>query len=179
MWLGEQITQRGIGNGISLLITIGIISDLPRACVVFYKHFFGQNTFSDLSVWPQVIGMFFLLLIVTMGIVAMTQALRKIPIQYAKRVVNRKVYSGQSSFLPLKINYAGVMPVIFASAILMFPQQIFQQLYSWKNYDIFQSIANFCSVGVGFTTLRMVALSLYSVTSGSLSCSSLCRSLMT
>ncbi|MBT3470378.1 MAG: preprotein translocase subunit SecY [Opitutae bacterium] len=150
MWLGEQITQRGIGNGISLLITIGIISDLPRACVVFYKHFFGQNTFSDLSVWPQVIGMFFLLLIVTMGIVAMTQALRKIPIQYAKRVVNRKVYSGQSSFLPLKINYAGVMPVIFASAILMFPQQIFQQLYSWKQYDIFQSMANFLQRGGWF-----------------------------
>ena len=72
-----------------------------------------------------------LLLVVTMGIVAMTQALRKIPIQYAKRVVGRKVYSGQSSFLPLKINYSGVMPVIFASAILMFPQQIFQMLYSW------------------------------------------------
>jgi len=150
MWLGEQITQRGIGNGISLLITIGIIADLPNACITFYRHFFGQNTFSNLAVWPQVIGMLALLLIVTMGIVAMTQAVRKIPIQYAKRVVGRKVYSGQSSFLPLKINYSGVMPVIFASAILMFPQQIFQQLYSWLEYDIFQTMANFLQRGGWF-----------------------------
>ncbi len=150
MWLGEQITQRGIGNGISILITIGIIADLPRACVTFYRHFFGQNTFSSLSVWPQVIGMLALLLVVTMGIVAMTQALRKIPIQYAKRVVGRKVYSGQSSFLPLKINYSGVMPAIFASAIMMFPQQIFQQLYSWQGLEIFQSIANFLQRGGWF-----------------------------
>ena len=148
MWLGEQITQRGIGNGISLLITIGIISDLPRACIVFYNHFFGQYVFSDLSVWPKVIGMLTLLLVVTMGIVAMTQALRKIPVQYAKRVVGRKVYGGQSSFLPLKINYSGVMPVIFASAILMFPQQIFQMLYGWTQVDIFQSMANFLQRGV-------------------------------
>ncbi|MEL0119338.1 MAG: preprotein translocase subunit SecY [Opitutae bacterium] len=147
MWLGEQITQNGIGNGISLLITIGIIADLPRACMVFYSHFFGQNVFSDLSVWPKVIGMIGLLLVVTMGIVAMTQALRKIPIQYAKRVVGRKVYSGQSSFLPLKINYSGVMPVIFASAILMFPQQIFQMLYSWTQIDFLQTMANFLGRG--------------------------------
>ena len=150
MWLGEQITQNGIGNGISLLITIGIIADLPRACTVFYSHFFGQNVFSDLSVWPKVIGMIGLLLVVTMGIVAMTQALRKIPIQYAKRVVGRKVYSGQSSFLPLKINYSGVMPVIFASAILMFPQQIFQMLYGWTQVDLFQSMANFLNRGGWF-----------------------------
>ena len=150
MWLGEQITQRGIGNGISLLITIGIIADLPNACVTFYRHFFGQNTFSNLAVWPQVIGMLGLLLIVTMGIVAMTQALRKIPIQYAKRVVGRKVYSGQSSFLPLKINYSGVMPVIFASAILMFPQQILQQIYAWTEQPIFQTMAGFLLRGGWF-----------------------------
>lgn len=150
MWLGEQITQNGIGNGISLLITIGIIADLPRACMVFYSHFFEKYAFSDLSVWPKVLGMIALLLVVTMGIVAMTQALRKIPIQYAKRVVGRKVYSGQSSFLPLKINYSGVMPVIFASAILMFPQQIFQMLYGWTQLGFFQSMANFLQRGGWF-----------------------------
>ena len=157
MWLGEQITQRGIGNGISLLITIGIIADLPRACVVFYKHFFSAG-FSNLAVWPQVMAMLALLLIVTMGIVAMTQALRKIPIQYAKRVVGRKVYSGQSSFLPLKINYSGVMPVIFASAILMFPQQILNQLGSWLEQDIFLTMANFMAHGKWFYYVTYASL---------------------
>ena len=150
MWLGEQITQRGIGNGISILITIGIIADLPNACVTFYRHFFGQAVFDNLAVWPQVIGMLGLLLVVTMGIVAMTQAVRKIPIQYAKRVVGRKVYSGQSSFLPLKINYSGVMPVIFASAILMFPQQILQQIYAWTEQPMFQTMAGLLIPGGWF-----------------------------
>ena len=125
MWLGEQITQRGIGNGVSLLIAIGIIADLPAAASLTYRMFFAPVGVESLGV-PQAILMFVLLFLVTAGIVAVTQAQRKIPVQYAKRVVGRKVYGGQSSFLPLKVNYSGVMPVIFASAILMFFQQIAQ-----------------------------------------------------
>jgi preprotein translocase subunit SecY len=127
MWLGEQITQRGIGNGISLLITVGILSDLPGAVVATYRLFFAPVGVTRLGL-PEGVLMVFLLLAVTAGIVAVTQAQRKIPVQYAKRVVGRRVYGGQSSFLPLKVNYSGVMPVIFASAILLFPQQIFSQL---------------------------------------------------
>ena len=83
-----------------------------------------------------------LFLIVTMGIIAVTQGQRKIPVQYAKRVVGQKVYGGQSSFLPLKVNYSGVMPVIFASAILMFPQQIFSQVGAAFNMPFLVEFAN-------------------------------------
>ena len=127
MWLGEQITQRGIGNGISLLITVGILSDLPKALADAYALVF-QAPAGDNLVWVKALLMVGLFLLVVAGVIAVTQAQRKIPVQYAKRVVGRKVYGGQSSFLPLKVNYAGVMPVIFASAILMFPAQLLRTL---------------------------------------------------
>jgi preprotein translocase subunit SecY len=127
MWLGEQITKSGLGNGVSILITVGILSDLPGAAAAAYRLFFAPIGVSRLEA-PEAVLMLLLLFAVTAGIVAVTQAQRKIPVQYAKRVVGRKVFGGQSSFIPLKVNYSGVMPVIFASAILMFPQQILSQL---------------------------------------------------
>lgn len=126
MWLGEQITQRGIGNGVSLLITVGILADIPGAAMSTYQLFFAPVGVAKLGAIEGVM-MLALFIAVTMGIIAVTQGQRKIPVQYAKRVVGQKVYGGQSSFLPLKVNYSGVMPVIFASAILMFPQQIMSQ----------------------------------------------------
>jgi preprotein translocase subunit SecY len=127
MWLGEQITQRGIGNGISLLITVGILADLPKALADAYALVFLAPA-GDNMVIVKAILMVALFLLVVGGIIAVTQAQRKIPVQYAKRMVGRKVFGGQSSFLPLKVNYAGVMPVIFASAILMFPAQLLRTL---------------------------------------------------
>jgi preprotein translocase subunit SecY len=128
MWLGEQITQRGIGNGVSLLITVGILQDIPGAAQATYKLFFRPvGTGAGLGM-HQAVVMVALFIAVTMGIIMVVQGQRKIPVQYAKRVVGNKVMGGQSSFLPLKVNYSGVMPVIFASAILLFPQQIFSQL---------------------------------------------------
>ncbi len=127
MWLGEQITKSGLGNGISILITVGILADLPGAAAATYRLFFAPVGVDRLDA-PTAVLMLLLLFVVTAGIVAVTQAQRKIPVQYAKRVVGRKVFGGQSSFIPLKVNYSGVMPVIFASAILMFPQQILSQL---------------------------------------------------
>jgi len=124
MWLGEQITERGIGNGISLVITIGILARLPQA---------GQGLMDMFRVDPatgeraSMIEFAFLLVVfvfVVAGIVAITQAQRKIPVQYAQRSVGRKVYAGGSSFMPLRVNYAGVMPIIFAQAILMLPGQV-------------------------------------------------------
>ncbi|AHF89263.1 preprotein translocase, SecY subunit [Opitutaceae bacterium TAV1] len=126
-WLGEQITQRGIGNGISLLITVGILSDIPGAMTTLWTLLrapVGTPGISYLSFLFMVILFF----AVTMGIIMVVQGQRKIPVQYAKRVVGNKVMGGQNSFLPLKVNYSGVMPVIFASAILLFPQQIFSYL---------------------------------------------------
>jgi preprotein translocase subunit SecY len=88
----------------------------------------------------QFIMMAVLLVVVIAGIVALTVGQRKIPVQYAKRVVGRKVFQGQTTYLPLKVNYSGVMPIIFASAILLFPQQLFTYLYAWFNVSVFQEI---------------------------------------
>lgn len=119
MWLGEQITDKGIGNGISLLIFAGIVSRLPS----------GINNLV-LQLQAGTINIFSILLLVVIGIlviaavVAVHQGQRRIPVQYAKRVVGRRVYGGQTTHLPLKVNQAGVIPVIFASSILLFPNQI-------------------------------------------------------
>jgi len=133
MWLGEQITQRGIGNGVSLLITVGILADIPGAATATYQLFFAPIGVAKLGPLEGIVmvGMFIL---VTMGIIMVVQGQRKIPVQYAKRVVGNKVMGGQSSFLPLKVNYSGVMPVIFASAILLFPQQLFSWLGATMNW---------------------------------------------
>lgn len=127
MWLGEQITERGIGNGISLVITIGILARLPQAAMGVKEMFFPPAGETQFHVF-HAIGLVMLLGFVIAGVIAVTQAQRKIPVQYAQRAVGRKVYSGGSSFMPLRVNYAGVMPVIFAQAILMFPAQILQFL---------------------------------------------------
>jgi len=119
MWLGEQITERGIGNGISLIIFAGIVCRLPAA---------GANTFRLLSSGEMQIFIAVLLLVLMIGVVGfiifVEQGQRRIPVQYAKRVVGRKMYGGQSTHLPLKINTSGVIPPIFASSIMMFPATI-------------------------------------------------------
>jgi preprotein translocase subunit SecY len=142
MWLGEQITQRGIGNGVSLLITVGILADIPGAAQATYALFFKPvGTGTNLGL-PQAVIMISLFIAVTMGIIMVVQGQRKIPVQYAKRVVGNKVMGGQSSFLPLKVNYSGVMPVIFASAILLFPQQIFSHVGAAFNIPILSEISS-------------------------------------
>jgi preprotein translocase subunit SecY len=141
MWLGEQITQRGIGNGVSLLITVGILADIPGAAAATYQLFFAPVGVAKLGAIEGAM-MLALFIAVTMGIIAVTQGQRKIPVQYAKRVVGQKVYGGQSSFLPLKVNYSGVMPVIFASAILLFPQQIMSQAGAAFNIKFLVEFAN-------------------------------------
>ena len=116
MWLGEQITQRGIGNGISLIIFSGIVAEIPRALVTTFE--LGRTgAISTL----MIISIFFLLVITIMFIVFMERALRKILINYPKRQMGNKIYGGDSSHLPLKINQAGVIPAIFASALLLLP----------------------------------------------------------
>jgi len=119
MWLGEQITERGIGNGISLIIFAGIVCRLPAAIA---------NTFRLLSTGEMQIFIAVLLLVFMVGVVGfiifVEQGQRRIPVQYAKRVVGRKMYGGQSTHLPLKINTSGVIPPIFASSIMMFPATI-------------------------------------------------------
>src|SRR5215468_3737015 len=120
MWLGEQITERGIGNGVSLVITIGILARLPQAGVALKDMFFPASGEAKFNL-GHAIALVLLLAGVIAGVIAITQAQRKIPVQYAQRAVGRKIYQGQTSFMPLRVNYAGVMPIIFAQAILMFP----------------------------------------------------------
>ena len=125
MWLGEQITERGIGNGVSLVITIGILARLPQAVVALKDMFFPGGGIEARFNFGHAIALVLLLAGVIAGVIAITQAQRKVPVQYAQRAVGRKVYSGGTSFMPLRVNYSGVMPIIFAQAILMFPQKIF------------------------------------------------------
>ncbi|MCL4786477.1 MAG: preprotein translocase subunit SecY [Verrucomicrobia bacterium] len=141
MWLGEQITERGIGNGVSLVITIGIVSRLPQAATALRDMFFAGPGVEAKHNLGHAVALVLLLVGVVAGVIAVTQAQRKVPVQYAQRAVGRKVYSGGTSFLPLKVNYAGVMPIIFAQAILMFPQQIFSRLGSFLDVKFFKEIA--------------------------------------
>jgi preprotein translocase subunit SecY len=128
MWIGEQITERGIGNGISLIISIGILSSLPRTMGTILRQLNldsqepGQMTFSSIVILSIVFVM------IILGTIMIIQGTRKIPLQYARRVVGRRESQGGTSHIPLKINYAGVIPVIFASSLLMFPATIAQFL---------------------------------------------------
>ncbi len=119
MWLGEQMTARGIGNGISILITAGILAGLPEAIVQQYALFQG-----DLIDFIRAAFLLVFIWVTILLIVFVQDGVRKIPVQYAKRVVGRRVYGGQNTYIPLRVNQAGVIPVIFASSILMFPAMI-------------------------------------------------------
>jgi len=121
MWLGEQISERGVGNGISLLIFAGIAVGLPGALIGTYQQLEvgSLNVFTVLILGAVMVG-------VTGFVVLMESSQRRIPVQYAKRVVGRRMYGGQSTHLPMRVNTAGVIPVIFASSIIMFPQTITQ-----------------------------------------------------
>jgi preprotein translocase subunit SecY len=116
MWLGEQITERGIGNGISLIITIGIIARYPTDVLNTWRAL----QLGQMSPFKLVILGVMMVLVVA-GIIFVTQGQRRVPVQYAKRVVGRKVYGGQASHIPLSVNIAGVIPIIFAQSLIMFP----------------------------------------------------------
>src|ERR1041385_6867931 len=141
MWLGDQITERGIGNGISLIITIGIVARLPAALAQAWKTFVPSAETGTSQVNPAIlVVMVAFLFIVIAAVIAVTQGVRKITVQYAKRVVGRKMYGGQTQYMPLKVNYAGVMPIIFAWALLLFPTTIVGMAF--KNSPTAAKIAN-------------------------------------
>ena len=117
MWLGEKITDKGIGNGISMLIMIGIISRLPA---YFVSEVMARGMSGALVLVLEMVALFF----IVMAVVAFTQATRQIPVQYAKQVIGNKVYGGQRQYIPLKVNSAGVMPIIFAQALMFIPPMI-------------------------------------------------------
>ncbi len=119
MWLGEQINDRGIGNGISLIITIGILARYPIDALNTYR----AVTLGQMTPFKLVIILLLMIAIIA-GVIFVTQGQRRIPVQYAKRVVGRRVYGGQASHIPLSVNIAGVIPIIFAQSLIMFPGTI-------------------------------------------------------
>jgi preprotein translocase subunit SecY len=124
MWLGEQIQEKGIGNGISLIITAGILSRLPSALIQLVA-LATPGTYGQAQIDPfKLILLAVMFVGVIVGVVTITQGQRKIPIQYAKRVVGRRVYGGQSTYIPLRVNQGGVIPIIFAQSIILFPATI-------------------------------------------------------
>ena len=135
MWIGELITEFGIGNGVSLIIFAGIVSGLPTTISQLLFTF-------DISQIPLYIGFLVSGILIVAGVVVMTEAERPIPVTYAKRVRGMKVYGGISTYLPLRVNQAGVIPIIFALSILLFPQMIFSFLQS-VNSEIISVISSF------------------------------------
>jgi preprotein translocase subunit SecY len=152
MWLGEQITERGIGNGISLIIFAGIVARMPIAI--------GQTITllrtGELSAFLMVFVLVLMVAVVAF-IIYMERGQRRIPVQYAKRVVGRKMYGGQSTHLPLKVNTSGVIPPIFASSILMFPATI----AGFVKHPIMEAIANTFAPGRALYTVLYVALIIF------------------
>ncbi|MGZ5430714.1 MAG: preprotein translocase subunit SecY, partial [Thermoanaerobaculia bacterium] len=138
MWLGEQITERGIGNGISLIIFAGIVAGFPTAVFNSIQQVQrgGMSLFTGIILLAFMVG-------VTAAIVFVERAQRRIPVQYAKRVVGRKVYGGQNTYLPLRVNTGGVIPIIFAISIIQFPQYIASAIKS----DFMKKIAEQLSIG--------------------------------
>jgi preprotein translocase subunit SecY len=140
MWLGEQITERGIGNGISLIIFIGIIAELPFAVKSEWNHYLINRGFSKSLI--EEIFLLALIVIVVAFVVLLTQGQRRIPVQYAKRVVGRRVYGGQSTHIPMRINAAGVIPIIFAQSIMFLPGTLTQ---FWPQSELMQSMGTYFS----------------------------------
>lgn len=152
MWLGEQITERGIGNGISLVIFAGIVASIPSA-VTATTEFVREGELGILTVGLLLVGM----VAIVGAVIFMERSQRRIPVQYAKRMVGRKVYGGQSSHLPLKINTAGVIPPIFASSVLIFPVTIagFSE-HAWA-----QAVADILAPGSSIYNLAYVAMIIF------------------
>ena len=152
MWIGEQITAKGIGNGISLIIFAGIISRLPNGLAVIGRYL-QAGTINVFNVLIFAV----LAVLMVMVVVAITVAYRKVPVQYAKRIVGRKMYGGHTTYIPLKVNQAGVMPIIFASSVLMFPVTIAQFIkIPW-----IQKVAGYLAWGTPLQTSLYILLILF------------------
>lgn len=149
MWMGEQITEKGIGNGISLIIFIGIINRLPFALLDEYRLLASGNR----NLVIEIVILVFMAFVIA-GIVLVTQGTRRIPVQYAKRVVGRKVYGGVTQYIPLRVNTAGVMPIIFAQSIMFIPNTV---LGFFPDSEFMQTLAGYFTY-TSFTYSAIYAL---------------------
>lgn len=147
MWMGDRITEKGLGNGSSIIIFVGIISRIPSDLIGTVD----DVTQGSLALWSAIL-IAVVILITIMAVTYINEAVRKIPVQYAKRVVGRKLYGGQSSHIPMKVNQSGVMPIIFASSLLAFPQTI--AMFMGENAQTFVSTYLSTSSDIGFWIYR-------------------------
>ena len=163
MWLGEQITSRGIGNGISIIIFIGIISGLPSGITTIWNLIFTSNGFSTVGLITA-LGIIIGALLLVAGVVFVQQAERRVPVQYSKKVVGRKMVGAQSTHIPLKLAMAGVMPVIFASSFMTFPAMIISIFFKdvssltvfWAGVYNFSIATSSSSVGWGYSLANAI-----------------------
>ena len=163
MWLGEQITSKGIGNGISIIIFVGIISSLPNALKTLYQLAFTSAGFSTTGLLLA-LGIIFGAILLVAAVVFVQEAERRIPVQYAKKVVGRKMYGGQNTHLPLKLAMAGVMPIIFASSFMTFPAMIISMFNSniatakgfWAGVYKFSIATSTSNVGIGYSIANAI-----------------------
>ena len=152
MWLGDQITAGGIGNGISLIIFAGIVARFPQGCMTIYKYIQAGSINIFQALLFAVIALFMIVVVIEV-----TQGQRRVTVQYAKRIVGRKMYGGHSTHIPLKVNQAGVIPIIFASSVLMFPITIAQFVQN----DTIQWIASFFAWGTVTNTVMYALLIMF------------------
>lgn len=163
IWLGEQITNKGIGNGISMIIFVGIISGLSSTVVDIWNLIFGTGTFSTIGLIKALV-LIVIVLFVVAGVVFIQIAERRIPVQYAKKVVGRRMVGAQNTHIPLKLVMAGVMPIIFASSFMTFPAMIIQifardiatQTGFWAGVYKFSIASSTSSVGIGYTIANAI-----------------------
>ena len=163
MWLGEQITTKGIGNGISMIIFVGIISGLPGAVTMIWDLIMGTGAFSTTGLLTS-LGIIIGAILLIAGVVFVQQAERRIPVQYAKKVVGRKMVGAQNTHIPLKLSMAGVMPIIFASSFMTFPAMIIQmfipdiatQTGFWATIYNFSIATSSSNVAVGYTIANAI-----------------------
>lgn len=137
MWLGEQIQERGVGNGISLIIATSIISRIPSSLYQLWMLFSPFDPTKRQISTPTVIALMVLWFLVIMGVILFTQAQRRIPVQYGKRIVGRRVYGGQSTYLPIKIDMSGVIAIIFAQSVILFPATVATFLPKTSKFIVF------------------------------------------
>lgn len=163
MWLGDQITNKGIGNGISMIIFVGIISGLPSAVTMIWDLIFGTGAFSTVGLLTALAIIVGAILLIA-GVVFVQQAERRIPVQYAKKVVGRKMVGAQNTHIPLKLAMAGVMPIIFASSFMTFPAMIIQmfvpniaaQTGFWAAVYKFSIATSTSAVPLGYTIANAI-----------------------
>lgn len=161
MWLGEQITDKGIGNGISLIIFAGIVAAIPGhiQTITTSEFMVEGQTFMNVMKWLAIV---LVVILIVVGVIYVQQAIRKIPVQYAKRVVGNKMYGGQNTHIPLKINAAGVIPVIFAVSLLQFPIVLanFWSTHNWAKW-VTKNLAHDMPLGMTLYILMIVGFTFF------------------